>query len=309
MKPKMGTFMRVWKNGKGQVRLVWLLLFGTIAYAAVLYGVVGGMGWAFGKLFEAWGLTEANLSYAPGWAQYVVARHGDFAAALMYCLSTLFFLTAGKKLNGKTAPEKDLHGAFGALAGLGIGVLLTVLALIPDSVRLERPLGEPLLYPAQLIAFALLALGWINMEAVSKRFAFDCAKSRCGRWQAYAVGTAAGMLLSGNWSSWTGILNTVLLSLLTCVLYERGGLRASVGFGIARNAWCMLVFRFPGLTTSAEPVYSLYHVSDAWLTGGGNGPVGGLWMTVCCLGILIGLNFKGIVRVLKDKTRRRDTHG
>lgn len=304
----MGKLKKLFLDEHG-LRPVWRILAGAAAYAAALYAVIGGLGWAFGKLFDAWGLTTSNLAYAPRWARLIVAWHTDSVHALAYLACILVGMAAAKRLCGGGCCERRIRPWLAGAMGLGMAAGLTLAALLADSMRMELPFGEPLLYIAQLRALAVLVLGKLSAEVLTKRIIFDPVCARGKRALAYLLAALVSLLLTGILRSPLGVINAMLAGLLGCVLYERGGLAAASAWQAAWSGWCALVFRFPGMEASAEPVYTLYHVSDAWLTGGNGGPMCGAWATVFCSALLIWLCRSEINNFATKAIKRRNSHG
>ena len=270
-------------SGKERVRAVflkdhglrscWTMARNAAVYLAVFYGAIFGLAALFGALFNAWGLTTDNLQRAPLWAQQVVVWHTDFSYALAYALSGL---------GGVLLTRRHVRSGRGSLwMGVGLGVLiasvLTAIALGFDCMRMERPLSEPYLSAAQIASAAVLILGKLSGEILTKRILFDGTKRRI---VGYALVCAATFLLMGAWSGVTVAVNAVLVAIVGCALYERGGLAASTWFQCAMYLWFGLIFGWPGMTVSVGPVYALYHISDAWLTGGVSGALNGWCMAV-----------------------------
>ena len=252
---------RVFCDSDGKMRTVWKILLAAAIYAAAFYAVLYGLGALFGLLFDAWGLTNSNLGYAPKWAQVVVCTHTDFCYALAYLISagTLMLLTR------KT--EKPKSGALwkGMALGLVLGGGLTLAALIFDSARFEISIREPQLSIQTLIAFALIVVGKFSHEVLCRRLIYGLYRKK--QVTAALISALVTTLLIGEWTV-VGVLSGFLLGFVACALYERGGLLASTAFQVTWTAWTTLLFGFPGMTANATPVYALYHVSDAWLTGG-----------------------------------------
>ena len=85
MKQKLRSLVRkIFLRAEDGLRPAWRAALGILlalaAYSVVLYGLAA----LFGALFDAWGLTTANLTRAPRWAQSVVRWHSDFCYALAY---------------------------------------------------------------------------------------------------------------------------------------------------------------------------------------------------------------------------------
>ena len=121
----------------------------------------------------------------------------------------------------------------------------------------------------------------------------------------------AGVATTDKWEDEGPIhLNTVfpdaaLTAILGCRLYERGGLRASAAMRAAFNVWTLCLF---GLASSdgsvLAPLYALYHVSDAWFTGGNAGMTAG-WGYVICAAVAAGIVFRNELSCGLARLRRR----
>lgn len=304
----MAKLKKLFRTEDG-LRLVWRLAIGAAAYAAALYGIIGGLGWTFGKLFDAWGLTTSNLAYAPLWARHIVAWHTDFVYGLAYIASIFTGIAAAERLCGKAAERGKNRPLTGGAIALAMAVGLTAVSLFADSMRMELPFGEPSFEVLQFGALVVLILGKLSAEILTKRIVFDITCARAKRWPAYLLAVLVSMAPTAVWSHPLGVINALLMGLLGCVLYERYGLAASTAFQTVWSAWCSLVFRFPGVAASAEPVYALYHVSDAWLTGGNAGPGCGAWVTVFCSASLIWLCRFEMIDFATKGIKRRSSHG
>ena len=255
------------------LRAGWKMARDVAAYLAVFYGVIFGLAALFSALFGAWGLTTDNLRRAPAWAQQVVVWHTDFSYAAAYALSGL----VGVLLTRRRVRSRSRGAWSGAGLGLLIAALLTAIALCFDCTRMERPLSEPNLSAVQLVSAAVLILGKLSGEILTKRILFDRSRRRA---VGYALVCVATFLLMGAWTGVAVAVNAVLMAIVGCALYERGGLAASTGFQCAMYLWFGMIFGWPGMTVSVSPVYALYHISDAWLTGGASGALNGWGMAV-----------------------------
>ena len=97
------------------------------------------------------------------------------------------------------------------------------------------------------------------------------------------------------------------MAMVGCALYERGGLLASAALQTIWAAGATLLFGFPGMSASAAAVCPLYHVSDAWLTGGNAGPMGGAWFTLLLSAALLILLRQPLVSAVR-KLQSRSNH-
>ena len=260
----------------GKMCLGWRLMIGILAYVLAFYGVLWGCSAIFGALFEAWNLTNENLIYAPGWARQIVLWHTDATYALAYCASASAALLLAKRWNKeRKSSGKEIGRA--TLMGVGLGALLTAIALGFDSMRLEASLGELSIFSSTFSALAVLMLGSLCGETLTKLLVFDAVRERLGRVWGYAAVAILSVLLAGMWTNPVGLINALLLGIVGCAVYERGGLFASAALSAGWSAWTTWLFAWPGTGAS---VYRMYTVSDAWLTGGNAGANAGLGATV-----------------------------
>lgn len=287
----------VFVDAEGCLRASWKLMLGIAVYLAAFYGVLYGLAACFGKLFNALGLTNDNLFRAPLWAQRMVAWHTDFSYAMAYGASA----AAGLLMTRRRRNSEAVKGALwqGLALGAGLAAMITIAALACDSMRMEWPLDEPLLRVSQLTAAMVLILGKLSAEVLTKRLLFDRVRRRA---PAYAAVCVVTLLLMRAWTDLAGATVAVLLGIVGCALYERGGILASVSFQIGLSLWFGLIFGWPGMTLTAEPVYALYSVSDDWLTGGNAGVLHG-WGIAVLLAVIAAAQLRGELAGLKRKKR------
>lgn len=294
---------RIFVDDRGLLRIGWRLALGIGVYAAVLYGVIGILSLIFGKLFEAWGVTNANLVYAPRWAQWIVAAHADAIYLAAYAAALLGGMVLAKRW---TAPRKNAAKvtARGALVGMVPGMALTAVVFLLDSMRLESALTEPAMGFAQGSALAVLLLGSLSGEMLTKRLVFDPVQHRFGRWSGYAAAVLTAVMLSVSRVYPVGLITAALMGIAGCAMYERGGLMASAAMAAGWSAWTGWLFAWP--KNGSACVYRMYTVSDVWLTGGNAGAEAGfgavvLWMIIAA--ILLRKEWKGCMN------KRRSTNG
>lgn len=304
---KMNKIKRIFVNQQGLLRVGWRLALGIGAYATAFYGAMGLLSLVLGKLFAAWGLTNANLIYAPRWAQWIVAVHADAIYIAAYAVALLVgMLLARRWMPARRSSVKEIGK--GALAGAVPGLVLTASAFLLDSMRLESPLTEPAVSYSQMTALVVLLMGSLSGEVLTKRLVFDPVKARYGRWIGRLGVMLMSVLLSGSWSSGMGLITAALMGLVGCVLYERGGLMASAALTAGWSAWTGWLFAWPN--TGSACVYRMYTVSEVWLIGGNAGAACGfgsvlLWAMIAA--ILLREEMKPMIVRIKNK--RRNTNG
>lgn len=304
---KMDKIKRIFADQQGSLRVGWRLALGISAYAAAFYGAMGLLSLAFGKLFETWGVTNENLIYAPRWAQWIVATHADASYITAYAVALLTGMALARRW---TPAQRSIakEAVKGALIGVMPGLVLTFAALMLDSMRLESPLTEPAVSYSQASALAVLIMGSLSSEALTKRLIFDPVKHRFGRWVGILAVMLTSVLLSGRWGSAMGLITAAMMGIAGCAVYERGGLIASASLMAGWSAWTSWLFAWPN--TGSACVYRMYTVSEVWLTGGNAGVSCGfgsvlLWTIIAA--ILLRREIKYSIVCMKNM--RRDIHG
>ena len=269
---------RIWTAGNGAIRTGWLLAASLFCYVLVAVATRYGLIRAFRALFDVWGVDSANIHLAPVWARMVYAWHDAFLA-LVFAAATLLIARWLRRLWGLgmplvQAPRGELWRS--ALAGVLSVALVAALCLLPDSMRLEWPLTEPVI-GWRLPVAALFSLISVTAEEIfTKRVLYDGLGERWNALWASVVVCAVSWLTGGLAGSAVGILNGLLLGWVGCALYSLGGLWTSVGFVWGWRFAMTCILGFGGGEAS---VYRLYGVSEALLTGGDAGPMHGLWAT------------------------------
>lgn len=204
-------------------------------------------------------------------------------------------------------PVSRKPALFAALLGLLLSGGLGALALATDCMRVESPWSAPHFALSQLSALLVLALGRLLGEMLTKRLCFDALRARSHR-RAWMASVVLATLLNLRSLSGLGALNALLMAMVGCALYERGGLLASAALQTIWAAGTTLLFGFPGMRASTAAVWPLYHVSDAWLTGGNAGPMSGAWFTFllsAALLLLLRRPLTAAARKLRDRSEHR----
>lgn len=294
-----GIGKKLFKNSAGEIRSGWKLAFGVFVYAAVFFAVRFGLSALLGRLFDAWGLTYANLHLAPLWARYVVYLHADAVYVFAY-------LCAGAsigRLTSKTGAGNKKQTVFYLGIGLGLWIMIAMVALVLDCMRLEYPLSEPDVSLSHFTGLIALAAGCISTEMLIRRFIFGMTKMQYGRVRAYLAAAVAALMIGGVWNSVPAIICTVLMSTAGCAVYERAGLWGSAALNIGWSAASKL-FVVP--VSAGVAVYRIYHVSENWLTGGSKGAMHG-WAAVFGWGLIAAVLFMPELRCLKKRVTERRT--
>ena len=213
---------------------------------------------------------------------------------------------AGSIKDSINSAIESFGGAATTRLNLIVGIVLGVLALATDCMRVESPWSAPHFALSQLSALLVLALGRLLGEMLTKRLCFDALRARSHR-RAWMASVVLATLLNLRGLSALGALNALLMAMVGCALYERGGLLASAALQTIWAAGATLLLGFPGMSASTAAVWPLYHVSDAWLTGGSVGPMSGAWFTLLLSAALLILLRQPLVSAVR-KLRSRSNH-
>lgn len=279
----------IWTAGDGGIRTGWLLAVSLFGYALVTLATRYGLIRAFAALFSAWGVDASNIHRAPAWARAVYVWHGSIAT-LVYSVVTLALSGALRRLWGLAGRMVDPPGGQlwrATLVGVLGAAVVGVVCLLPDSMRPEWPLTSPRLGWQLPVMAAVSLLSTLAGEAFGKRVLYDGLRQRWGG--LWATATVCGVFflaaggLTGNAIS---AVNTALMGLACCLLYERYGLWTTVGF---RWGWSLGTVFLLGFGGGDTAVYRLYGVSEALLTGGDAGPMHGLWATLALTWVIVAL--------------------
>lgn len=234
---------------------------------------------------HAMNLGFAGVLQAPLWSIPVVNGYEAAFGLLENLWTAVAFAWLARRLRiGDTLQKVHagkglkwvLLGAFAALAGIA-------LCLLVDSLRLELPLTEPALGLRMLIAIPVCFFSTLAAMVFVLKFLYASAKKRLGFVWALILVSVLEFVAMGGWhlSIW-GMVNLFLLLCNCCLLYDRKGLVAPAGLIFGWKYVLSAIF-----TLSKDGVWTVYHVSDRWLTGGNLGLDNSAWMTLLLTGLLV----------------------
>jgi len=205
--------------------------------------------WAFVRIVDRRRLRDLGIGFSRGWA-------GNFA-----------------------------KGA--ALAILILGVIFAF-SLVIGSIRVEglaRPAPDNVSVPAYLVGalLAFLSVG-VYEELMFRGYVLQRLNDRSGKVVAVIVSSIVFALLHGfnPGADVFGIVNTIGIAIILCVLYFRtGSLWMPIGF---HTAWNFSLGYLYSLPVSGIPLYGILKVvevdGESRLTGGTYGPEAGLFCTI-----------------------------
>ena len=270
----------------GRLRCGWLLALGGALDLAWAYAVFAGLTRVFSGLFAVWGITSANLSRAPGWAQWLVRSHGS-VISLVTSLGVVALSLGLLRLTGAKRPRGGIRGGTLAVgAGIGLAVVLASAGLfvLIDSMRPAFPLAEAR-FGGELIALFIVYLAAALAEELFDRAFVLRAVDPAGgsgkrRLLSWAASAAALWLTTGALGLGVlGSINMLLFGLLLALLHDLGRPELSLGLRFGWSYASVALVNFPGGNTASRPLWQLNHVSESLLTGGDRGLICGLWMT------------------------------
>ena len=123
-------------------------------------------------------------------------------------------------------------------------------------------------------------------EIFAMDYLYESARLHANRVLSIALVVVVEFVAEGGWHLHPiGMVNVVLQVLICCLMHEKFGLAAPLGLWVGWDYVLQAIF------VQGGGVWSVYHVSEAWLTGDGHLIFGGAWATVFMLGIAAWLLF------------------
>ena len=278
---------RFLKNERGQFHLIWLWLVGFLVYALLNRGIE--MLLALGTHAIRAYLTAMALQgelQTPLWAITIFTFY-DPILTIAESVATIF---AFSWLSRRFRLSSQHHAfEFGRmLKWLPIGIIGAVagvtLCLMTDSLRMEWPLNEPGVSVTTAVLLPMCFLSTMAGEIFAMDYLYESARLHTNRVVSIILVAVVEFIAEGGWHLHPiGMVNVVLQVIICCMMHERYGLAAPLGLWAGWNYILQAIFVHGG------GVWSLYHVSEAWLTGDGHLIFGGAWATLFMLCIVMWL--------------------
>ena len=282
------------RNKDGHVHLIWLWLIGFLVYFGWNWGVETVFSATLGQLhLHAMNLGYGDILQAPLWATVVLHGYDPLLFVVESLGTVVIFLVLAKLLHNKGDHEGFELPGLGKWLVVGLVAALAgvALCLLTDSLRLAAPLREPKFSLTTLIAAPVCFLSTLAGEVFMMDYLYESARAHLKRLPSMVLLLAVEFIAEGGWHlSWIGMVNVALQVLLCCMLHDRYGLAAPTGLF---TGWSFVhTALFVNLSAgAADGVWSVYHVSEIWLTGGSHGLFNGLYMTFFLLAVLLGVHF------------------
>lgn len=285
---------RIWRGENGHVHLIWLWLIGFLVYFVWNWSVEAIFGATLGRLHvHAMNLGYGDVLQAPLWATMVIHGYDPLMSMVESIGTVIIFLALAHVLHNKGDHEGFELPGLGKWLVVGLVAALagTALCLLTDSMRLAAPLSEPRFSVLTLVAVPECFLATLAGEVFMMDYLYESARAHLKRLPSIALLLVVEFVAEGGWHlSPIGMLNVALQVSLCCMLHDRYGLAAPTGLFTAWNFVHSALFA--NLSShAADGVWSVYHVSEAWLTGGSHGLFNGVYMTFFLLAVQIFVHF------------------
>lgn len=258
----------VWRGKNGHIRLIWLLLIGITVYLLWEHIVESAEEFVFGKMANAADTPIMTL---------VRVYIGPLISVLGGIGTIAIFSFLKDKLHGEEENEPfEIRklikwfciGLLGALAG-------TVICLLTDSLRLTLPLTEPNFSLSTVLSLPVCFVATLAGEVFMMEYIYESAHLHLKRVLCIIIVICIEFLEQRAWRLGTvGMVNVALKALVCCLMHVTVGLAATTGLWFG---WGFVLSALFGLSGCA---WTVYHVSDVWLTGGNAGLFCGLTATV-----------------------------
>ncbi len=278
----------IFRSADGGMRLIWLWLLGFALYYLWIFVSQWAFAHLFGQIYQrAMGLSYGEFLQVPDWSMAAAYGYQSLFSIIENVGTLLIFLGLTKYVLHLTLRNQfsiarmlkwTVLGSLAAVAGV-------LICLMVDSLRLELPLSEPRFAWNIVIALPVCFLSTLAGEVFMLLYLYESAQKRLQRIPSIVLLIIVEFLAEGSWRlSWIGMINAILQLFICCLLYDRYGLAAPTGLWFGWSFIFNAVF-----TLSAGGLWTVYHVSDLWLTGGNHGLFNGAWATAVLIGIGIYL--------------------
>ena len=270
------------RSKDGRPHLIWMWLMGFAIYALWVWGTDVIFLHTLGRIQDL--AHEGVLFQTPMWETFQTHGWAPLASIVESAGLILIFTWLDHRLHLHDHHEKFDHrictrwvavGFLSALAGI-------LLCLLTDSLRLEAPFSMPRFTLSTLFAFPEIFLATRAGEVFMMDYLYDGARLHIPRPAALILLIVVEFIADTGWKlSWIGMINLILQVTVVTELHERYGLAAAAGLWFG---WDYVLSAL--MVVEGEGVWTLYRVSEPWLTGGHHGLFEGVWMTVVILGIM-----------------------
>lgn len=262
-------------GGDGRLRVWWKLLVAAVCWYVGRLPVNTALLWLLSRLFRLWGLNAANLSLAPVWMQTLSRWSVPLCAAVTDLLTAAILLFPLRVRFGRK------RTFIAALIVSCAGTLLLSLGFLAlDSLRLLEKVPRftwdvPVLLLTGFCASPAQGLAVFG-------FAFRELKGKMPRPVAHLLCAALFFAVSGGYRlGIMGMVNVLLLGAALSVAAERWSVGCAVGLQTGLLWASTALLSYPDC--AGQGLFTLYAVSENWLTGGKGGLTSSTCLTAACI--------------------------
>ncbi|MBQ8089043.1 MAG: hypothetical protein IJ234_11600 [Clostridia bacterium] len=288
---------RIWHNSLGKVRACWVILMAALACVGLREVAALALFWVLRVCFDTWGVTASNFVYAPAWARLLWVYGGVLSEAVGLIVGICLATHIARRFIAYVPKER--RSAW-TLTGAGFALAIVALALSIDSMRLERPLAEPVFNLDLLPGLLYIAARMIWIVLLCQRIAYGLWADR-GHYIWARMGSAVlfAAIYGGGWVPMR-LFGALIMGISLSRLYERYGIRCVM---LALFGWeAVTRALFSWGTERFASLYTLYPVSDAWLCGGMQGAIAGVaaWLLWGAVALVL---YRSEIRILFGRIR------
>lgn len=279
LKNGAGAVKKVILSTDGGIRWGWQLMLAAAAWFVVTLLSVYGIGSLLMHLLGSWGVNAGNIHLYPMWVQYlVIYQTGIYQSAAALVMAAVGGLMIRRYGYGIGKPKTT---ALGLIIGIVAVMLITGIFLLADSMRIYTQIPGFSVHTFILLAICLMTALAEGLLAFG--YMRQMATARGGRAAGYAACVIMFIVMDGFGSvSIIGMINLALMGAVLCAAAEKAGAWAVIGL---RTGWLWASTAVMGFTGSSTAIVRLYPVSENLITGGADGLMNGLAVTIICFAV------------------------
>ena len=236
-------------------------------------------------LYQVWGVNQDNILRAPLWIQLISGHWGEWVSIAQNLPLLPLAWGLRRWMDGGRKLPWGWYGGRGLAMGIGFALALAAILLLVDGLRMGRPLSRPLLSWEVFIPLVMYGCAALGVEALL-RGALAGALAPWRPWVRRAAGALSfAALTSSSWQP-VALLNQALMGLLLELGAEKSG--GFLAGAMARFGLYAVLYGLLGCQgASSVALYECYPAAHDWLSGGYQGPLGGL-LALAMLSALTG---------------------
>jgi len=279
---EISALKRTFVNNDGCLRAVWQLIITWSGWYALYLGSAILLSRLMLSMFSSWGVNNANIALAPGWVQYLTIYQAELLTAVPTLIASAAAWFALRCYRRRTSAPSARTTAAAFTAGVAAAMALMVIFLLADSMRITSPVPELTPDIVLLLLFSLITSVFESIAVFGYvRLMADRHINRL----AGHVAAAVTFFIFGmvGFVSVGAAINSLLIGLALSLIAERYSLFACAAL---RTGWLWTVCALAGFPENVRGVFTMYPVSENFLTGGYAGPEGGFAVALICAAII-----------------------